>query len=102
MTFSANMDQFVKSEREYLSLRSLLLKVVHFLYQKLFFCHSAYFTSYCFSEGTRLKQEGQPMLSMKTYLMPRMPVTICQALMCATATWWSFTTMQTEYVWQKL
>lgn len=96
MTFSANMDQFVKSEREYLSLlMSSVAKSSTFFVSEPNFDS---FTTYCFSEGTRLKQEGQPMLSMKTYLMPRMPVTICQALMCATATWWSFTTMQTEYV----
>lgn len=51
-----------------------------------------------FSEGTRQKQEEQPMWFMKTSSMPRTPVTICQASTSATATWSFSTTTQTEYV----
>lgn len=51
-----------------------------------------------FVEGTRLKQEEPLMSYMKTSLMPRTPVTTCQASMSAIVTSWSSTTMQTEYV----
>lgn len=102
MTFLANMDQFVKSEREYLSLLCPLVAKSSTFCVSEFLSVSACLTSYSFSGATRLRPEGQPMLSMKTSLMPRMLVTICQALTSATATWWSFTTTPTEYVSLKL
>lgn len=55
---------------------------------------------FCFgpSEETPLRREEPPTWSMKTFLTPRMHATTCQASTSATATWWSSTTTQTEYV----
>lgn len=55
---------------------------------------------FCFgpSEETPLRREEPPTWSTKTFLTPRTHATTCQASTSATATWWSSTTTQTEYV----
>lgn len=55
---------------------------------------------FCFgpSAETPLRREEPPTWSTKTFLTPRTHVTTCRASTSATATWWSSTTTQTEYV----
>lgn len=120
-TSLGNMDQYVKSERKCFYTFNIwfiqrlnfcqyvhtdiwikvsevgrLVPLCETLHAGLTLCVLLFF---CFSEGTHLKQEEQLMWCMRTYLTPRTPVTICQASMSATVTWWSCTTTQTEYVW---